>query len=262
MSDSVLVETKGAVRWIVLNRPEVLNTFDDEMGGALLEALDGASDSSIRAVVLAGAGRAFCAGEDLGPLAGLYKEGKAPDHGEILRSRYNPVIERMIGLRKPVVAAINGVAAGAGMALALACDFRVMAAEARLVPAFSKVGLVPDSGSTWLLSKYLGVGRALDVAIRSDPIEAERALALGLVNVICPAEEVPAKTEELSSRLAWGPTFAFGLIKSLVWSADSATLSEQLEKEAGAQSVAGQTKDHIEGVDAFMNKRDARFEGR
>lgn len=262
MSDSVLIETKGAVQWIVLNRPEVLNAFDEEMGRALLEALEAASDSSIRAVVITGAGRAFCAGEDLAPLAGLYKEGRAPNHGEILRSRYNPAVERMMALQKPIVAAINGVAAGAGVALALACDFRVMADEARLVPAFSKVGLVPDSGSTWLLAKYLGVGRALDIAMRSDPIEAERALALGLVNLICPEGEVRTKAEELTSKLAAGPTVAFGLIKSLVWSSHSASLSDHLEKEADAQSIAGQSKDHIEGVDAFMNKREARFEGK
>lgn len=262
MSETLKVRDEGAARWITLNRPEALNAFNDEMGEAFVAALENAADDSVRCVVVTGEGKAFCAGEDLRALSGDYESGKAPDLGEILRRRYNPAIQLIQSLRKPVVAAVNGVAAGAGMSLALACDFRVMAEEASLVLAFPKVGLVPDSGGTWLLPRYVGVGRAMELCFTGDPVNAARALELGLVNQIAPAPDVTKLAGEIASGFAEGPTLAFGLVKELVWNAHHTNLSDQLEAEADAQGEAGSSEDHLEGVKAFVQKRPPKFQGR
>lgn len=261
MSDSVLVERSGEVMWIRLNRPEVFNAFDEQMGVDFLEALEGAADPASRCVVITGVGKAFCAGEDLRALGEDYASGGAADLGGILRRRYNPAIEAIQNLRKPVVAAINGVAAGAGVSLALACDLRVMAAEASFVVAFTKVGLVPDSGGTWLLPRYLGVGRAFELAISTDPIPASKASELGLVNEVVVGAELDATVAELAAKLAAGPTVALAEVKRLIWSASGADLKEHLEAEAVAQAIAGATTDHSEGVAAFGEKRQPEFKG-
>ncbi len=261
MSDSVLVERVDDVMWIRLNRPEVFNAFDEQMGHDFVEALEGAADPASRCVVITGIGRAFCAGEDLRALAHDYASGEAPDLGGILRRRYNPAIEAIQNLRKPVVAAINGVAAGAGVSLALACDIRVMAAEASFVVAFSKVGLVPDSGGTWLLPRYLGVGRAFEMAISADPISASKASELGLVNQVVVGAELETTVAQLAAKLAAGPTVALAEIKRLIWSASGADLKEHLEAEAVAQGVVGATSDHLEGVEAFSEKRPPEYKG-
>src|SRR5687768_7885567 len=179
------------------------------MGDRFLEALMQATSDEVRCVVITGAGKAFCAGEDLRALAGHYASGNPPDHSEILRRRYNPAIKNIRSLSKPVIAAINGVAAGAGVSLALACDLRVMAEGARLALAFSKVGLVPDSGATWLLPKYLGVGRAMELALSGDPISAGDAWGLGLVNKVIPDADFPETVAEFAESFAKGPTRAF-----------------------------------------------------
>ena len=261
MSDSVLVERSGEVMWIRLNRPKAFNAFDEQMGLDFVEALEGAADPASRCVVITGVGKAFCAGEDLRALASDYASGAAPDLGAILRRRYNPAIEAIQNLSKPVVAAINGVAAGAGVSLALACDLRVMAAEASFVVAFSKVGLVPDSGGTWLLPRYLGVGRAFEMAISTDPISASKASELGLVNEVVAGAELEATVAALAEKLAAGPTVALGEIKRLIWSASGNALSEHLEAEAVAQELVGSTADHREGVAAFGEKRPPTFKG-
>ncbi len=261
MSDSVLVDRSDEVMWIRLNRPEVFNAFDEQMGLDFVEALEGAADPASRCVVITGVGKAFCAGEDLRALGKDYASGGVPDLGGILRRRYNPAIEAIQNLRKPVVAAINGVAAGAGVSLALACDIRVMAAEASLVVAFSKVGLVPDSGGTWLLPRYLGVGRAFEMAISTDPISASGAAELGLVNEVVDGAELETRVADLAATLAAGPTVALAEIKRLIWSASGVDLKEHLEAEAVAQAVAGATADHIEGVAAFSEKRPPKFKG-
>lgn len=261
MSDTVKNEVEDGIARIVLNRPDALNAFNDEMGRDFLEALERALLPEVRCVIITGAGRAFCAGEDLRALSDGYREGKPPDHAEILRQRYNPAIEAIISLSKPVIAAVNGVAAGAGVSLALACDYRIIAEGANLVLAFSKVGLVPDSGATWLLPRYVGIGRALELALSGEPVTAERAQELGLVNRIVAAGEVDKVSRELAEELASGPTLAFGLIKQLVWQAAANGLRDQLEAEAKAQATAGTSDDHLEGMTAFLEKRRPNFQG-
>ncbi|MEO7803709.1 MAG: enoyl-CoA hydratase-related protein [Actinomycetota bacterium] len=261
MTSTVVVEHRDAVQFITLNRPEVFNAFNDEMGAALLAALGEADDASVRAVVITGTGKAFCAGEDLRALSADYAAGKAPDLADIIRRRYNPVILAIQSLPKPVVAAVNGVAAGAGVSLALACDYRIMSEHASLVLAFSKVGLVPDSGGTWLLPKYLGVGRALELALSGDVVTAQRALELGLVNQVVASEKIAGTAGDFATNLATGPTLAYGMIKRLVWDAASAQLANHLESEAQAQSRAGSSADHLEGVNAFLEKRPPGFKG-
>jgi 2-(1,2-epoxy-1,2-dihydrophenyl)acetyl-CoA isomerase len=262
LSEPVAVSTDGAVRWITLNRPENLNAFDDELGPAFIEALREASDEAVRCVVVTGEGKAFCAGENLRALAGRYKGGRAPELGEIIRRRYNPAIELLQTLKKPVLAAVNGVAAGAGVSVALACDYRLMAEEASFVLAFSKVGLVPDSGATWLLPRYIGIGRALELSLSGEAVSAKEALDLGLVNRVASGDQLKKTAEEVATSFAEGPTLAYGLIKDLVWKSGGTTLSEQLAAEADAQAKAGASSDHLEGVTAFFEKRRPGFTGR
>jgi 2-(1,2-epoxy-1,2-dihydrophenyl)acetyl-CoA isomerase len=260
--EAVKVTTEGSVRWITLNRSDSFNSFDEDLGPAFIAALQDSADDSIRCVVVTGEGKAFCAGENLRALADGYKAGRAPDLSEILRRRYHPAIEQIRYLKKPVVAAVNGVAAGAGVSLALACDYRVMNEEASLVLAFSKVGLVPDSGATWLLPRYVGVGRALELSFSGDAISAKDALELGLVNRLASADKVRDAAGEVASAFAEGPTTAYALIKNLVWNSAGATLSDQLEAEADAQAAAGASDDHLEGVKAFLEKRPPRLTGK
>lgn len=261
MTEPVKVSTEDQIRRITLNRPDSLNAFDDEVGPAFIEALRDSADESVRCVVVTGEGKAFCAGENLRALAGGHQSGNPPELGEIIRRRYNPAIELLQSLKKPVIAAVNGVAAGAGVSLALACDYRLMAEEANFVLAFSKVGLVPDSGATWLLPRYVGVGRALELSLSGDAISAKEAFDLGIVNRLAPADQVVHAAEEVARDFARGPTLAFGLIKELVWKSGGTTLQDQLAAEADAQAQAGASADHLEGVNAFLEKRPPKFSG-
>lgn len=262
MSDSIVTEQDGGVLLIRLNRPDVYNSFDEEMGAALLEAIEQASDPAVRSVAITGTGKAFCAGEDLRALSDHYEKGEAPDLGDILRRRYIPAVEGIMALEKPVVAGINGAAAGAGVSLALACDYRVMAEEASLVLAFVNAGLIPDAGATWLLPKYLGVGRALALAMTGDKVPAAMAREWGLVNETVPAAELATALGDVAQTFATGPTLAYAEMKRLIWRASGGYLSKHLEEEAAAQTRSGRTEDHLEGVRAFLQKREARFEGR
>ncbi|MFN2609838.1 MAG: enoyl-CoA hydratase-related protein [Actinomycetota bacterium] len=257
------VEThrEGDVMWITLNRPEVFNAFDDEMGAGFLAGLQSASDPDVRCVVITGAGKAFCAGEDLKALMEFYEAGRAPDLGQILRTRYNPMIMAIRSLKKPVVASVNGGAAGAGVALALACDHRIMAEEASFNLAFAKIGLVPDSAAIWLLDRYIGIGRTLEWAFDSGRMDSAKALQLGLVNQIVASSELGAASAKAAEAFASGPTLAFSLIKDLAWGASACDLESQLSAEAEAQAKAGSSKDHLEGVKAFLGKRHADFKG-
>lgn len=256
-------EVDGSVAVLTLNRPEVLNAFDDEHGRALLDALDrAAGDDSIRCIVITGAGRAFSAGEDLGALQGIYESGSAPPLGDTLADRYNPLVRAVRSAPKPVVAAINGVAAGAGASLALACDFRIASDKAKLTLAFIKVGLVPDSGGLWFLTRMVGVARAWELAALGDPIDAGEALSLGIVNRVVSSEEFEAAWRDFARRLAAGPTRAYALTKELANAAPERSLAEQLDLEVGAQTEAGKTQDHLEGVRAFLAKRPPDFKGR
>lgn len=254
---------EGGVALVTLDRPDVLNAFDDEMGHAALDAVRRASaDDEARCVVITGAGRAFSSGEDLAALQDHYEKHEAPDLGSILRDRYNPLIRAVRAAPKPCVAAINGVAAGAGASLALACDFRVASEKAKLVLGFANVGLVPDSGAIWFLTKMVGTARAWEIATTSAPLDAHEALRLGLVNRVAPPDEFEYAWRDLAARLAVGPTLAYGLTKSLVELATDRSLHEQLEAEIEAQTKAGSSEDHLEGVQAFLGKRSPRFKGR
>lgn len=248
---------------ITLNRPEVLNAFDDELGFAVLKAVEeAAGDDAVRCIVITGSGRAFCAGEDLGALAADYEKGVAPDLGKTLTARYNPLIRAIRAAPKPVMAAVNGVAAGAGASIALACDLRIASEHAKLVLAFINVGLVPDSGAVWFLTRTIGTARAWELASTGRPLNADEALTLGLFDEVVPAGDFEETWRTHAARLAAGPTTAYALTKRLVRDAAERSLDEQLDAEVAAQTAAGRTDDHLEGVQAFLAKRPPKFSGR
>jgi len=252
------VETtrEGAVLTITLNRPDVLNAFNTDMHRALAGALKEARDGAVRAVVLTGAGRGFCVGQDLTEFR------DAPgDIGERLRANYHPNIRAIRALEKPVIAAVNGAAAGAGMSLACACDLRVAADSATFVPAFINIGLVPDSGGTYFVTRILGPARAFEWLTAGRRLTAAEAHAWGLVSEVVEADALSSRTGELAAQLADMPTRGIGMTKRLLDDALEATLEEQLEHEAQLQAAATQTNDFREGVAAFLEKRPPRFTG-
>jgi 2-(1,2-epoxy-1,2-dihydrophenyl)acetyl-CoA isomerase len=247
----------GGVATITLNRPDALNALNSQMRGELLAAINAArKDDDTRAIVITGAGRAFCAGADL-------RGGTAErEFRRVLRSEYNPLIEAIRTLAKPVVASVNGVAAGAGVSLALAADLVVAAEGARFVPAFNRIGLVPDSGLTRTLVRALGRHRAFEILMGERQLEAAEAQQLGLVVAVVPADRLTDASHELARRLADGPTLGIGLTKRLVNTTEDASLGESLAAEAALQELAGRSEDHTEGVAAFGEKREPRFSGR
>jgi len=256
--ETLLAETHDGVRVLTLNRPDVLNAVNAQMGRELLQALrDAERAAEVRCVLLAASGRGFCAGADL--------REQVPGRtslGDLLRERYNGIVLRMRTMEKPVIAAINGVAAGAGCNLALAADLRVASERATFIEVFSRVGLIPDSGGTWLLPRLVGMGRALEMMFFADPMDALTAERLGLVNRVVPHDDLMAQTKEWAARLAAGPTRAYGLIKRGVNRALALDLEGALEYEAHLQEVAGRTEDHREGVAAFLAKRTPQYMGR
>ena len=261
--ETIRYELKDAVCTITLNRPEVFNAFNEALTADLGAALTAAEkDDAVRAVVITGAGKAFCAGQDLKDLEAQYAGGKIAYLGPRLRRDYKPVILKMRNLEKPIVAAVNGVAAGAGCSLALAADLRVMAARATLIEVFVNVGLVPDCGSTLTLPRLVGMGKALELCFTGDRVSAEEALRLGLANKVVPDDRLMEKTGKLARRLASLPTRAIGLTKRLINQSFDNTLEQQLEAEASIQEIADQTADHLEGLRAFIEKRKPTFQGR
>ena len=247
----------GAVQTITLNRPDVLNAFNGAMHRALQAALkDAARDDEVRAVVVTGAGRGFCVGQDLTE----FREAPG-DIGDRLRAGYHPTILAVRSLEKPVLAAVNGPAAGAGLSLALACDLRLAADSASFVPAFVSIGLVPDSGGTFFTRRLLGYARAFEWLAMGRKLTAAEAHAWGLVSEVVEVDRLPERAAELAAELAALPTRAIGMTKRLLDHAETATLEEQLEREAQLQSVATQTDDFREGVAAFLEKRLPRFSG-
>ena len=258
--ETVLVEleAEAGVATLTLNRPDALNALTVPMKQGLLAALRRVErDTSIRAVILTGAGRAFCAGQDLRE---RLEPGAAPLGVEV-RERYNPIIRAMRGLPKPIVGAINGVAAGAGASLAMACDVRIASDAASFALAFGRVGLVPDSGATWFLPRIVGAARAAELALLNDPVSAEDALRIGLVGRVVPAAELATEARGVAARLAAGAPKAIALTKRALNAAWTHDLDAALEYEAHLQHLAGRTKDHAEGMAAFMDKRPPRFTG-
>ena len=249
---------EDGVASITLNRPDKLNSFVPEMHVELRAALEDAARSDARAVFLTGEGRGFCAGQDLGQR----KDGEAPDLSDTLNRLYNPLIRTIQSLPLPVVCAVNGVAAGAGMSLALACDIVFAARSANFLQAFVKIGLAPDSGSTWFLPRLAGNARARGLAMLGEKITAEQALDWGLIWKVCDDERVKDEALGLARHLATQPTKALAAIKQAIAGAASRTLDEALDHERDIQGALGRTADYREGVAAFFEKRKPRFEGK
>jgi 2-(1,2-epoxy-1,2-dihydrophenyl)acetyl-CoA isomerase len=260
MESVLLVDRRDGWTSLTLNRPERMNSFNEEMHHALARALDDiGADESCRAVLLSGSGRGFCAGQDLGDL--VAHEGP-PDLGATIESFYNPLVRRIRGLRKPVVCAVNGVAAGAGANIALACDIVLAARSAKFIQAFSKIGLIPDSGGTFFLPRLIGDARARALAMLAEPLPAETAEAWGLIWKTVDDDALRQTAEALVAQLATQPTQGLALIKQALNASAGHTLDEQLDLERDLQRTAGRTPDYREGVEAFMAKRPARFTGR
>jgi 2-(1,2-epoxy-1,2-dihydrophenyl)acetyl-CoA isomerase len=254
----VLTAEADGVLTLTLNRPDVLNAVNDQLSLELGEALKYAErDRTVRCLVLTGAGRGFCSGQDLRDRTGVGEVSYA----DSLRRRYNPVIQRLAGMEKPVIGAVNGVAAGAGCNLALACDLRIASDRASFIEVFARVGLIPDSGGTYFLPRLVGMAKAFELAYLADPVDAAEALRIGLVNRVVGHEELMPATLEWGRRLAAGPTKSYGLTKRGVRRAAAATLEEALAYEAYLQEIAGGTADHREGVAAFLEKRKPHFTG-
>jgi 2-(1,2-epoxy-1,2-dihydrophenyl)acetyl-CoA isomerase len=258
--DLVLVEldAEAGVATVTLNRPDALNALTVPMKEQLLGAFRRVGrEKAVRAVILTGAGRAFCAGQDL-------RERLAPGAvplGVEVRERYNPIIRAMRGLPKPIVGAVNGVAAGAGASLAMACDLRIASESASVALAFGRVGLVPDSGASWFLPRLVGAARAAELALLNEPVSAADALRIGLVGRVVPASELAAEAKAVAARLAAGAPKAVALTKRALNAAWDNDLDAALEYEAHLQDLAGRTQDHAEGMAAFMEKRSPRFTG-
>ncbi len=252
----VLTSREGGVFTITLNRPDVFNAFNRDLHAALRGALEEAADPAVRAVVITGAGRGFCAGQDLREFSEL--QGSI---GEALEATYHPTIRLVRGLEKPVLAAVNGPAAGAGLSLAVACDVRVASTAATFVPGFVGIGLVPDSGGSWFLHRLLGFARAFEWMSSNRRLDAEEALAWGLVSKVIPADEFAEQVAGIAEIWAAMPTRAVGLTKRLFEGAHTASLEEQLAREAELQQAAISSTDFAEGVSAFLEKRPANFTG-
>jgi 2-(1,2-epoxy-1,2-dihydrophenyl)acetyl-CoA isomerase len=258
MTDGLRVEVDGAVATLTLDRPEALNALTVPVKLALREAFESlTADRDVRAVILTGAGRAFCAGQDLA-------ERDQPDAAPLeveLRDRYNPIIRAIRSMGQPVIAAVNGVAAGAGASLAFACDLRIAAEEARFVLAFGRIGLVPDSGATWFLPRLVGPAKAAELALAGDAVDAAEALRLGLVSRVVPGEQLMSEARALADKLADGAPMALSLTKAALHGSATSSLDEALEEEARLQGIAGASADHAEGLAAFKEKRPPRFTG-
>ena len=261
-SETVLVAVSDGVMTLTLNRPSKLNSFNEEMHGALRAQVQRAhDDEAIRAVLLTGAGRAFCAGQDLGD-RDPRNSTVAPDLGHTIETLYNPLLRLIRSLEKPVVCAVNGVAAGAGANIALACDIVIAARSAKFIQAFSKIGLLPDSGGTWSLPRLLGEARAKGLAMTAQPLSAETAAEWGMIWKVADDDRLMDEAQTLARQLAAGPTFGLGLIKQAIQAAAVNTLDQQLDLERDLQRKAGRSADYAEGVAAFLDKRPAEFTGK
>ncbi|NOD66126.1 2-(1,2-epoxy-1,2-dihydrophenyl)acetyl-CoA isomerase PaaG [Ruegeria sp. HKCCD7303] len=261
MSDTILVENNGNWVEITLNRPDKLNAFNEDMHAALQDALKTARDNGARAILLTGAGRGFCAGQDLGDRDPSKMDGP-PDLSKTVRTFYAPLVRLIRSLEFPVICAVNGVAAGAGANLALACDMVVARESAKFIQSFSKVGLIPDTGGSWHLPRLLGEARAKGLALTAQPLSAKQAEDWGLIWKTLPDDQLMSEARTLTAQLANGPTLGLGLTKQCIQSAATTSLSDQLEIEADAMKTCGESVDYAEGVSSFLEKRAPNFQGR
>ena len=262
MYETIAFEKREGVATIALNRPKVLNAFNGRMHEEVHEALDrAADDDEVRCLVLRGEGRGFSAGADLKGEDLSRENGEEPDLGEYLRETYSHTITKLVEMEKPVVASLHGPVYGAGMGIALACDLRVAAESAKFSVAFVKIGLIPDAGVSFFLPRLIGLGRAMELAMLGEAVDAREAHRVGLVNKLVPDEELAGQTDALALHLAGMPTRALSQIKQTLHASFENDLAAALENEAEGQTACGHTSDHKEGVAAFFEKREARFTG-
>jgi 2-(1,2-epoxy-1,2-dihydrophenyl)acetyl-CoA isomerase len=261
MSDSILVQDNGDWVEITLNRPDRLNSFNDAMHVALRAAIEGARDNGTRAILLTGSGRGFCAGQDLGDRDPSKMTGP-PDLSKTILKWYAPLIRLIRSLEFPVICAVNGVAAGAGANIALACDIVLAATSAKFIQSFARVGLVPDAGGSFALPHLLGEARAKGLALTAMPLPATQAAEWGLIWKAIPDDDLMDEARTMAAGMAKGPTIGLGLTKQAIQSAATNTLDQQLELEAQYQKTCGESPDYAEGVSAFLGKRAPRFTGR
>ncbi len=265
MSDEkiLLTEKKNGVGIITLNRPDKLNAFSDELTFQLQDALkEMEKDKDVRAIILTAAGRGFCAGQDLQSRSIAQEMGERPSLGDSIRRRYNPIVIKLRRIEKPIIAAVNGVAAGAGASIAFACDFRIVTDKVNFIQSFTKVGLIPDSGATFILTRLVGLTKAFELMLSADKLSAQEALELGIINKIVAEDDLMKEAMALAEKLAMGPTKAFGLTKRAVNRAVFDDLEEMLEYEASLQEIAGRSDDFAEGVAAFVAKRAPQYTGK
>jgi len=258
--ETILLEIANGAARLTLNRPDRLNSFNVQMHADVSSALNEIANSGARVLVLTGAGRGFCAGQDLSDRA-VAPGGDGVDLGESLENRYNPLIKGITSLEMPVICAVNGVAAGAGANIALACDIVIVARSAKFIQSFANIGLIPDSGGTWTLPRLAGQSRALGLALTGEPLTAERAEAWGMIWKCVDDEKLREETDALAAKLASAPTRGLAMTKRLIRESGARTLEAQLNVERDAQRALGRTADYKEGVAAFMEKRPPKFSG-
>ncbi len=260
--ETVLLARQGSVATLTLNRPECLNALDQCLRASLAQKLEAVSrDTSVRAVVITGAGRGFCSGGDIRLLAEMRKSHQSVAFRDFLVAGHR-LVRRIRSLPMPVVASVNGPAMGGGMNLALACDLRIASDRAIFSQAFVNIGLHPDWGGTFLLPRMLGTGRTLEMFLLGDPMKADQALELGLVNYVVPHEKLEAETKKLAERLAAGPALAIGLMKQALYERLETQLDSMMEHEVEAQMKCFESEDFEEGLKAFLEKRRPKFKGR
>ena len=259
---NIIAEEKNGVGYLTFNRPKALNSFNVDMHREVAEVLNQwTKNPDVRCVVISGEGRGFCAGQDLGDRV-VDPNAEAPDLGYSIETYYNPLIKTIVNMPKPVIRAVNGVAAGAGANIALACDLVIAAKSANFVQAFCRLGLVPDSAGTWFLPRAVGHARAMGLTLLGDKLPAETAKEWGMIWDVVEDAELKAKVTELAERLAKQPTFGLSLIKKAIHQSSNNTFDEQVLLERDLQRIAGRSEDYREGVQAFMNKREPNFKGR